>query len=883
MRASKTASGGCSCLFLAAVFIVVPASARGQATFSDDFERPDGPVDSWTVADGDWQISGGHLTTTASGPTESWIWAGTPPVAASGAGDLTLRAAVQFGPKPQDGVGRHGGLMFYALNPTDRGHSTGYTLDWIDRTDPPFSDYGFRLTRIDPGLGSAIQTPLYVGTPTIPDVPAEWLVEVQGDMIRLTADGNLVFEVSDATYREGHAGVWAYNNGTAISVDEFELDYPVKELEACFEQSALTGTAPIDVRFDASCTFSANGVAAYDWDFGDGGTDSGQVVSHTYSFGGSYMVVLTVRDAQGKTSTFSSTLDLFEGATSFSDDFERPDGPIDDWTVYEGLWNISGHELACAGADLEVWAWAGKPALSFPGNFTFSYQYRFTSTPNDGLGRHGGVMFCASKPTSRGEGSNTGYTVDWLDRAEDRGIRLLRIDTGGAQVGIGFAGHDLTEPPSSWKVIVDGDFIRVFGDEVQYLQVKDSTYRTGFIGVWAFANVQNVAIDDVEITSPDLSPCFGATPSLAEGIGTMLTFDAGCSSSITSPITEYHWDFGDGSTAEGPVVEYSYFTRGVRTVKLEVRNAAGLTAATERLVDIYFPLVDFEDDFNRADGPVEGWTVFQGDWSIRAGVLHNETPQRPEAWIFAGDPPGHVPEVASLEFDVSFLNARPADPDAVGRHGGVMFCAQFAAPRFQWNSGYTIDWIDREEDHGYRISIWNSGNQILLVPPIKDDEPGTTWRIEFVGETIRFLVDGVLKAEVADGSYRRGYFAFWAFGGDPGSGFLQQIDFENVRFSSSPAEQLAFHRGDTDDNGQLEITDVLRLLGYMFLGDVQPPCLDAADSDDNGALEITDALWTLAYMFLGGEPPPFPGPPTEPCGKDPGKSHLGCNSSTQCR
>ncbi|MBI4607069.1 MAG: hypothetical protein HY721_34325 [Planctomycetes bacterium] len=92
-----------------------------------------------------------------------------------------------------------------------------------------------------------------------------------------------------------------------------------------------------------------------------------------------------------------------------------------------------------------------------------------------------------------------------------------------------------------------------------------------------------------------------------------------------------------------------------------------------------------------------------------------------------------------------------------------------------------------------------------------------------------------------------------------------------------------FHRGDADDNGQLQLTDAIRILGYLFLGAAAPACLDAADADDNGQLQLTDAIRILGYLFLGGSPPAPPGPPTDACGPDPSSGDdLGCEAYTHC-
>jgi hypothetical protein len=92
-----------------------------------------------------------------------------------------------------------------------------------------------------------------------------------------------------------------------------------------------------------------------------------------------------------------------------------------------------------------------------------------------------------------------------------------------------------------------------------------------------------------------------------------------------------------------------------------------------------------------------------------------------------------------------------------------------------------------------------------------------------------------------------------------------------------------FHRGDADDNGELQLTDAIRILGFLFLGGAAPTCLDAADADNNGELQLTDAIRILGFLFLGGPAPADPGPPGvgAVCGPDDDEA-LGCASYTKC-
>jgi hypothetical protein len=88
--------------------------------------------------------------------------------------------------------------------------------------------------------------------------------------------------------------------------------------------------------------------------------------------------------------------------------------------------------------------------------------------------------------------------------------------------------------------------------------------------------------------------------------------------------------------------------------------------------------------------------------------------------------------------------------------------------------------------------------------------------------------------------------------------------------------KVLFRRGDADGNRQLELTDAVRILNFLFLGTGTLSCREAANSDDNRALELTDAIRVLNFLFIGGPPPAAPGHMV--CGPDPedSLSDLGC-------
>jgi PKD repeat protein len=66
----------------------------------------------------------------------------------------------------------------------------------------------------------------------------------------------------------------------------------------------LTGAAPLAVTFSSAGSSDPDGsITTYSWLFGDGGSGSGQTVSHTYTVAGTYTATLTVKDNSGLTGT----------------------------------------------------------------------------------------------------------------------------------------------------------------------------------------------------------------------------------------------------------------------------------------------------------------------------------------------------------------------------------------------------------------------------------------------------------------------------------------------------------------------------------------------------------------------------------------------------
>jgi len=89
-----------------------------------------------------------------------------------------------------------------------------------------------------------------------------------------------------------------------------------------------------------------------------------------------------------------------------------------------------------------------------------------------------------------------------------------------------------------------------------------------------------------------------------------------------------------------------------------------------------------------------------------------------------------------------------------------------------------------------------------------------------------------------------------------------------------------FRRGDCNADGEVDVSDPVRILLRLFSGDVAFACDDACDTNDDSGIDLTDAVYVLAFLFQGtgdGPPPPFPS-----CGSDASEDGLACESFTAC-
>jgi hypothetical protein len=89
-----------------------------------------------------------------------------------------------------------------------------------------------------------------------------------------------------------------------------------------------------------------------------------------------------------------------------------------------------------------------------------------------------------------------------------------------------------------------------------------------------------------------------------------------------------------------------------------------------------------------------------------------------------------------------------------------------------------------------------------------------------------------------------------------------------------------FIRGDSNADGNVDISDAQAILEFLFRAAAVPTCRSSADANNSGAIDISDALFVLLHLF--SERGVDPQPPYPSCGIEVLTDSLDCKSFLPC-
>ncbi len=333
----------------------------------------------------------------------------------------------------------------------------------------------------------------------------------------------------------------------------------------------LAGVAPLDVRFDGTASTDREGhIVAYDWNLGDGMVSSGEVVEHLYDVPGEYMVQLTVTDADGSRDTTTTSIIVDAPA---SDGETEVLGPVADSYVYELQANAAFGKRSIVqirGARKDRVAYLKFDLRQAPANRAVRAELKVYASYVSGG---------ATVPITVVGVEDDQWTEDRLtwNRAPVLGDALAQLD-------VRQRGEYIVDVTSFVNAQLRGDHIVTLA----LLDFEERNKLVNFRSREAVRNHPELIITYAEAWPVKNEPPVAemtASPDAGDAPLTV-TFDGSASTDVDGHDLEYDWDFGDGVTASGVVVQHTYEDEGAYTARLTVTDERGASAMADTLITV---------------------------------------------------------------------------------------------------------------------------------------------------------------------------------------------------------------------------------------------------------------------------------------------------------
>jgi PKD repeat protein len=501
----------------------------------------------------------------------------------------------------------------------------------------------------------------------------------------------------------------------AVSQDELEIRInhaPVADAgpDVVTWQSTIT--------FDGAASADADGdPLTYVWDFGDGTPAvAGQRVSHTYAEGGVYPVVLTVDDGTG--------LPNASDRASLTVTINRAPVAV-----------AGGNREVCAG-DVVVFDGSGSRD---PDGGLLRYRWDFgdgTSAelvnPTKTYDR--GAVYPVTLTVRDESGfANDSHTDRIVVRVDESPIAEAGPDQevcAGTEVHFdGSASHDFDGVVNRFQWDF-GDGAAGGGDKPVHVYQLPGDYRVvlSIEGDQA-GQCSNTDVDEMRVRVVEAPVARIAGPGRV-AVGAPNTFDGRGSLGATGKIVSWRWDLGDGTMAEGPLVEHTYQSPGAYVVRLGIETdvtaaACDVAEVKHQVIANAQPVADAGEDLlvgvnqevlfdgsgsSDPDGSIATWSWDFGDGSSGEGVNARHryrAPGRYEVKLTVRDDTD-LPNNAATDTVIVEVNTPPAPVIEAPAVACVEAPVRFAAgsgngpiERFAWTFGDGASAEGPEVEHSY--------------------------------------------------------------------------------------------------------------------------------------------------------------------------------------
>ncbi|MDQ2678963.1 MAG: PKD domain-containing protein, partial [Actinomycetota bacterium] len=335
---------------------------------------------------------------------------------------------------------------------------------------------------------------------------------------------------------------------------------------AVISADPTTGKAPLAVAFDGTGSTDADGtIAGYAWDFGGGATSTDPTPSHVFTVAGPHVVSLTVTDDDGATATETTTITVVPNVAPVAAASATPTS------------GKSPLDVAFSSA-----------GSTDPDGAIASYSWAFgdggTSTaadPNHVYAAAGSYVATLTVTDDSGSTDSTTVSVEVAANVAPTAVANSNVTAGQAPLAVHFNSAGSSDP--------DGGIVSTswtFGDG-NGSSAANPTYTYGTPGTYTATltvadaegatSSATISIEVDEIPNEAPTAVAAATPT-TQRVGLPVVFSSAGSADTDGTIASYHWDFGDGQSANTANPTHAYALPGVRTATLTVTDNAGGTA-----------------------------------------------------------------------------------------------------------------------------------------------------------------------------------------------------------------------------------------------------------------------------------------------------------------
>ncbi|MGO4833699.1 PKD domain-containing protein, partial [Rhizobiaceae sp. 2RAB30] len=439
-------------------------------------------------------------------------------------------------------------------------------------------------------IGDSATTPdkLVVGAPGLFDAASA--IDPDGRITKVQWSFGDGAKSDRATVRHSYAQPGTYDvaltvtddsglaNGTSVvarKVVAVEAGNETPVADAGGDRKAVVGDI---VAFDGSVSRDPDGsILSYRWDFGDGTRAAGIGATHVYRAAGTYRVTLTVTDDSGRPN--GETSSSFDVAVTNKDN-RPPDVRVggDRSAFVDEIVDFDATGTVDSDGSIVSVHWDFGDGARASG-FLARHAYR---TP----GRYTVHVLVGDDSGRRGATNEGTFTVTVTDRYN----KAPEIDTSAeiameAGVPRVFDATSAADPDGritsySWDF---GDGTQTAEPLIEHSYAAPGTYF-GKLTLVDDSGLENGITTKRFVAFVEerhnIKPVAAAGADVSAVVGQRIDFDGGASADSDGSLVAYHWDFGNGKTAEGERRSIAYFAPGRYEVTLTVTVNSGQDNAT---------------------------------------------------------------------------------------------------------------------------------------------------------------------------------------------------------------------------------------------------------------------------------------------------------------